>query len=82
MAVLDACNLCGGMGFLRFPEGDRHLSGRCPACRGAGVVESWRQATAAGHAGWLCGPAHRLDGAEVRLTLRVRAEREFRASER
>jgi len=82
VTVLDACNLCGGLGFLRFSEGDGHVSGRCPACRGAGVVESWRQAAATGHAGWVCGPADRLIEAEVRFTLRVRAEREFRISER
>lgn len=81
MAIMDACNLCGGLGFVRFHEGDGHVPGRCPACRGAGVVESWRQAAAPGHAGWLCGPSRRLDEVEVRLALRVRAEREFRAGE-
>jgi len=69
------------MGFLRFHKGDGQASGRCPACRGAGVVEPWRQAAACGHEGWLCGPARRLDEAEVRFTLRVRAEREYRAGE-
>ncbi|BDU72831.1 hypothetical protein [Mesoterricola silvestris] len=81
MAVLDVCNLCGGQGFLHYHLEEGVKAGGCPACHGAGFVEGWRQGMADGpeHRRCLRGPMRRLDEEGIRLTLRVRAEREFRA---
>ncbi len=77
MVILDACSLCGGMGFLRIYAGEGQGSARCPACRGTGLVEPWRQSAGPGQEAWRCGGSRRRDDSEIRLVLRVRAEREF-----
>jgi len=82
VVILDVCGLCGGLGFLRIYAGDGRTSARCPACHGGGGVEPWRQAGGTGREGWRYGPTRRRDDADVRFALRVRAEREFRWTNR